>query len=250
MSVVPSSGIISKNKKIIEIYKVKDPQPAWDFVFELYGLDTYVSHQYPDENYGSSEYLQIANEYGVNGSPGWAAAAYIEFPRLIDLVRPINTNIVSAELFFYYDGYENTNPEGRDLNIYRVTEYWNEDSLKWNNQPAYESESITKAKVPSSTGKWIIWDVTIDVRSYVNQEYPPDFHQGYRISDDSYWGEIDIPTTIIRSRENEESLRPYLEVIVRQPRNKAITNFLLVNLLERFPLLQILITNTFYKKIY
>jgi len=220
MSVVPSSGIISKNKMSIEIQKENDPQPDWDFVFELDGPDSYVSHQYPDENYGSSEYLQIANEYGVNGSPGWADVAYIEFPRLIDLVRPVNTNIVSAELFFYYDAYENTNPEGRVLNIYRVTDYWNEDTLTWNNQPAYESEPISKVTVPSSTGKWIIRDVTSDVRSYVNGEWPPDFHKGYRISDDSYWGESDIPTTMIRSRENGESLRPYLEVIVRESKLK------------------------------
>ncbi|MCK4365331.1 MAG: carboxypeptidase regulatory-like domain-containing protein [Thermoplasmatales archaeon] len=204
LSVFPAIGI-----KVEEI----DPQPRHGLMFEFYGIDTYASHQYSDENYGSSEFIRIANEYGVDGSPGWANVAYISFFDLIELCNPGHTNIASAELNFYYQDYENTNPEGRDLNIYRVTDHWSEGTLTWNNQPSYEPD-ITSAKVPSSTGEWITWDVTTDVKSYVN-EWPPDYHQGYRISDDSYWGESDIPTTMVRSRENEENFRPYLLVIVR-----------------------------------
>ena len=222
MSITPSSGIIYEISKSLEIYKENDPQPCLDFAFKLYGYDSYASHLFPDENFGSYEYIQIANEYGSGGSSGWADVAYIEFSRLIDLVRPFNATIAIAELNFYYDNYKNTNPEGRDLNIYRVTDNWIEDILTWNNQPAYESEPITSAKVPSSVGNWITWDVTSDVQGYIN-EWPPDSHYGYRISDDSFWGEPNIPTTMLRSRENEESLRPYLFVVIRESAPQQIS---------------------------
>ena len=218
MSIIPSGGTFCNKSKSLEIYKENDSQPCFDFVFELYGLDAYASHLQPDENFGSYENIQIANEYGSGGSPGWADVAYIEFPKLIDLVRPPISKITNAELYFYYDDYKNTNPEGRDLNIYRVTDYWNENTITWNNQPTYESEPIAIAKVPSSVGNWIAWNVTNDVQTYLN-EWPPDTHYGYRISDDSYWGETNIPITILRSRENEESLQPYLSVTIRQSKS-------------------------------
>lgn len=201
-----------------EVNKEIDPQPNFDLISRLDGPDTYVSHQNPDENYAYSKVIRISNEYGVDGSPGWANVAYIEFYDLINLGG--RANIVSAELNFYYDGYEGNDPAGRELNVYRVTEYWDWRALTWNDQPSYETEPIASATVPSSTGKWITWDVTSDIRNFVD-EWPPYFHQGYRISDDGHWGQPDVPTTMVRSVDSdEESSRPYLLVISRVSRSQ------------------------------
>jgi hypothetical protein len=223
MSVIPSSGITIKKSESLETHKENDPQPGLILLNKLYGPDTYVSHQYPEENYANSKVIRISNEYGANGSPGWANVVYAGLFDLMPLVGP-NTNIAFAELFFYYDDYENTDPAGRDLNIYRVTEYWDDDTLTWNNQPSYNPEPLTSAKVLSSTGDWIIWDVTDDVQGYVNEWPPSDYHYGYRISDDSYWGESDIPTTMVRSVESdEEDFRPVLCVGVQVSRKQQIS---------------------------
>jgi len=274
MSVFPSTGTIvlkksimptissnmlyvetSENSKSLEINKEDVYQPCWVLVSKHYPTsDTYASHLHPDENYGFFENIRITNEYGINGSSGWADVAYIRFP--IEWFGP-NTKIAFAELKLYYYNYENTNPVERDLNIYRVTSYWNEETLTWNNQPTYEPEPISSATVLSSVGDWITWDVTSDVQSYMD-DIPPDFHYGYRISDDNFWGKPNIPTTMVRSRDNV-SFIPCLWIGINVtvprdtgrglgtlplplPRNKAIYNSLLLKLLEQFPLLERLLS--------
>jgi rubredoxin len=211
-SVIPTIGI-----KVEE----NDPQPGHVILHDLYGPDTYVSHQYPEENYANSKVIRISNEYGVDGSPGWANVAYVTYKHDLMMLCGHNAKLEFAELYFYYDGYENTDPVDRDLNIYRVTENWDDDTLTWDNQPAYNPEPLTSAKVLSSTGDWIIWDVTDDVQNYLDVWPPESYHYGYRISDDSYWGESDIPTTMVRSLESDvEKYHPVLLVGVKTGGNQ------------------------------
>jgi len=211
-STTSNSETIGENSESLETNKENDYEPCIDLILTFYPTDdTYASHPHPDENYGSSEDIRITNEYGVNGSSGWTDVAYVRF-NLWDLRHFRDLEITFAELNFYYHNYEGTDPAGRDLNLYRVTSDWDEDTLTWNNQPTFESEPISSATVPSSTGKWITWDITSDIQSLIdNHEF---YHDGYRILDNNYWGLPNIPTTMVKSKENE-SFRPYIDVVHR-----------------------------------
>ena len=116
-NVTPS---ISGKSLKIEEETASQVEPRLILLSKLYGVDTYGSHFNPDENYGSSENIRIANEYGADGSSGWEDVAYIMFG--LDWLTPYD-NIAYAKLSFYYYDYENTDPGGRDLNIYRVTNF-------------------------------------------------------------------------------------------------------------------------------
>ena len=158
--------------------------------------DTFVGHSNPDKNYGQRTTINIRNEYG--GMPGWADDGLIKF----DLSQfQGNTPISNAVLSLYYIEYADTNPAGRELNLYRVTSQWEEDEVTWNTQPTYAAEPTTSAIVPEETGTWMTWNVTTDVQDFldgVEQNY------GWKITDEEYWGSGNIPSTHFASKENGE----------------------------------------------
>ncbi|UCF11744.1 MAG: DNRLRE domain-containing protein [Thermoplasmatales archaeon] len=156
---------------------------------------------------GDYEYMIIQNEYGA--TPGWQIDSLITFD--ISSV-PSDSIILSAELKLYYHQWYANNPAGRQLNLYKITSDWDEETATWNNQPSYASQPTTSSPVPSSTGTWMEWDVTEDIKDFVSGQ---ETNYGWKVTDENYWGTFDIPQTFFRTKES--SYVPYLEIEVLVP---------------------------------
>ena len=169
--------------------------------------DTFLREQAPDIPHGDWENLRVRNQYGAVSSD-WGEDILVKFNLSI---FPLETNITSARLKMYYYLGE-YDPEGRELNIYRVTENWQEDTATWNNHPSIVISPTTFSIVPSTNG-WMEWDVTDDVQDIVDGVVE---NFGWKITDDNYWGSNDIPKTMFRSKEFG-SFVPYLEVEFAPP---------------------------------
>ena len=116
-------------------------------------------------------------------------------------------SISSATLHLYYTTYFDTNPDGRQLTCYRVTNSWDEYKVNWNNQPTKGSTHSAYTVVPSSPNNWVTLDVTTDVQNFIGGIVK---NHGWWIMDDDFWPYRDIPQHIYSSRESHFS--PYLEI--------------------------------------
>lgn len=172
--------------------------------------DTQIRHQHPDDILGAHDVLKTLNEYGGDGSSGWAVDTLIRFD--ISSI-PSNAQVISASLYLYYQSWGDTNPAGRPLNIYRITRNWNEDTCNWNNQPSYASTTTSTSIIPSAPGVWMEWDVTSDLDSFISGSVT---NYGWKITDETYWGQPNIPRTRFWAKERG-SLIPYLEIEVFEP---------------------------------
>ncbi len=171
--------------------------------------DSWVRHYKPDVLAGSSITLAIENEYGGGGSSGWAADALIKFD--ISSIPP-DAVIYYATLELYFYDWDMNNPAGRDINLYRATSDWEEETVTWNTQPSYASLPTTYSTVPSSTGVWMEWDVTSDVLDFISGS---SVNYGWKITDENYWGQSNIPQTWCRSKEYGD-YTPYIEIGVAE----------------------------------
>jgi PKD repeat protein len=170
--------------------------------------DATIHQNSPNSNAGSGESLTVRNKYGSSSHPyHWQRDALVKF----DITSiPSGSTINSATLKLYYYNWLDNNPAGRSLKLYRATSNWNEGTVTWNTQPSWASQSTTQATVPSSTGVWMSWDVTNDIQSYVNGIYN---NYGWKITDENYWGDYNIPLTYLRSKEySNNNLWPKLEI--------------------------------------
>jgi parallel beta-helix repeat protein len=140
------------------------------------------------------------------GESRWIWDSLIKFD-VYDI--PFGSNIASANLNIYYFDYYTTCPVGRELQLYRATSPWNEESVSWNSQPSYVSTQTTNSKVPRSFG-WMTWDVTNDIQAFINKSV---INHGWKIADETYWGGFDIPETVFYSKEYDNGIyHPYLNI--------------------------------------
>jgi len=51
--------------------------------------------------------------------------------------------------------------------LYRITSDWNEKQVSWNSRPSYTSNTTAIATVPITANTWMEWNVTSDVRDFV-----------------------------------------------------------------------------------
>jgi hypothetical protein len=105
-----------------------------------------VYNKAPTTNYGDNESNVLLN---VSGKTAWF---YLKFD--ISSIRK-NAVINEAKLRLYVDDVSNA----YKINVYRVTSYWYENSLTWQNQPTINSTTISKG-FSSSSKVWIEIDVT------------------------------------------------------------------------------------------
>jgi len=162
-----------------------------------------ISQRSPDYNYGSTETITVRNEYGATHE--WGEEGLIKFD--LSSISPGST-ISSAKLKIYYSKWNDNNPSGRKLNLYRITSDWDEDMVTWNNQPSYATQPTADSSVPSATGVWMSWDVTDDVQDFVNGQAT---NYGWKITDGNYWGTYNIPMVIFKAEKNDY-LSPYIEI--------------------------------------
>jgi hypothetical protein len=185
--------------------------PLWEFTTEYPQKltfhptdDTFIDQPAgPDLPRGDYEYMIVENKYGADGS-------FYEIDVLIKFnVSPIPTNatisLVKLKLY-YYMWYAN-NPSGRDLNLYRITNNWNEETVTWNTQPSYASQPSASSSVPLSTDIWMEWDVTKDVQDFIDGLQ---VNCGWKVTDENYWGWFDIPQAFFRTKEFSYSLGPLI----------------------------------------
>ncbi len=122
--------------------------------------DTFIDEWAPGINKGTEDYLIVRSMYLTD----FELDTLLKF----DLSYvPAGTTVKSATLGLYYWHYNNGDPYNRQLDVYHITEAWDEGTVTWNNQPSYDSNVIDSAYVPGSYG-WMTWDVTSSVQEFVD----------------------------------------------------------------------------------
>lgn len=171
--------------------------------------DSNIVQGYPDNTPGNNVYMTIVNEDGGSGT-GCACDALVKF----DISSlPSDGILISAICRLYYYDWGDNNPAGRPLTCRRITSDWDEATVTWNTQPSYASIPTTSTPVPSSPGTWIEWDVKSDVEAFIDGTYD---NFGWKISDETPWGWLNIPRTRTRSKEYGTNI-PELEVKILIP---------------------------------
>ncbi len=167
--------------------------------------DTVIDHgSSPNSPHGNGQYIVIRNANGGGGSNIFEDDVLVKF----DLsTLPSSTTIQSATLNLYFFEWDDNNPSGRALNLFRITSDWNENTATWNNQPSTASQPTSHSTVPSSYG-WMIWDVTTDVQNFINGQAT---NYGWKITDQNSWGQPSIPQILFSSKESGSNA-PYLQI--------------------------------------
>ena len=135
--------------------------------------DTFIDAFNPTTANGGANILIIRTPYS-----GLELSALTKF----DLgFIPAGTTVKNATLSIYYYYYNPThgNPVGRQLEVYRVTEDWDEDTVTYNTRPNYNTTAVASTAAPGSYG-WVDFDVTSSVSSFVNGTYS---NFGWKIMD-------------------------------------------------------------------
>jgi hypothetical protein len=159
--------------------------------------DTHIDQYSPTTINGAKTFLLCRR-----GGTGYKLDILIKF----DLsVIPPGTNINWAKLGMYYYHYNDGDPAGKNLTLYRITSAWSEATTNWNNRPTYNSTPLSQSIAPASYS-WVEWDVTGAVNGVVNGVLP---YLGWQISDPATSGYFSM--IYFYSKENG-SLIPYLEI--------------------------------------
>ncbi|MBN2492340.1 MAG: DNRLRE domain-containing protein [Planctomycetes bacterium] len=164
--------------------------------------DTYIDQYVPTGVNGARTNIAVRNQYG--GSAIWELDGLFRF----DLSGiPRGAILTTATLHVYYYAYRDSSPVGRNLTCHRITGTWSEAAVTWNTRPPYDSTATSGALVPSSY-TWMTWDVTADVRAFVDRTLP---NHGWQIMDLKKWGTANIPLMYFYSREYSTN-QPHLDL--------------------------------------
>jgi len=106
--------------------------------------DAFVYSAYPETEYG----LKITFLF-VSDRSTYSKQTYLKF----DLSSLSGSIINSAALKLYKC---NTSTYERDVNLYRVAEDWDEETITWNNKPSNYSTIISSTSVKNG-GIWYTW---------------------------------------------------------------------------------------------
>ncbi len=178
-------------------FTITPEDPAYSETMQPSMIDTYVNEQIAGANYGTATNIDVQIRSGRN------RRLFLMF----NLSNISNTaKIKSANLSIYKYGDSTTS---RTFNINRVTGPWTETGATWTNQPTVAATPTSTASV-SAINTWYKWDVTGDVKNFVNSTYT---NYGWRINDATEGGSTVI-TSNFYSREysTDTSLRPKLDI--------------------------------------
>jgi hypothetical protein len=196
---------------------VDDVKESSKYITIFHPDDANIAHNSPNNNYGGGPEIGIRNDYGIGGTSGWANDGLIKF-NLSKL--PAGSTIKSAKLYLYYYRWQDNYPAGRELNLYRITSDWDEDTVTWNTAPSYNQTPTANSSVPSSVNIWMEWNVKSDVKDFVLGT--PNY--GWRLIDDNYWGFPNIPLVFFRTKEFSHNLSSYLKIEYTTSRNKNVNH--------------------------
>ena len=129
--------------------------------------DAWVYQRLGSNNYGSDDGLFLCDEYSEWYEQHRNRRTYVRFD-LSSISSGVTINVAKIRLYYFY--YELNDPSGKQTDVHRVTESWDESTITWNNQPSYVSTATSSTNIPSSYG-WVEWDVTDDVQGMVDGTY-------------------------------------------------------------------------------
>ena len=168
--------------------------------------DAYIRMESPSANHGAAQLMQVRNRYGhPTHDDNFEYEALVQF-QLSDI--QYGATVESATLYVHYFNYSGANPAGRDLTCHRITGPWTEMAVTWATQPSFAPMPTAAAAIPETLDAWLAFDVTADLQALTD----PYGNYGWVIRDTTYWGNVSIPTTSLRTQEYHPDYAPYLDV--------------------------------------
>ncbi|MDZ4180175.1 MAG: DNRLRE domain-containing protein, partial [Coriobacteriia bacterium] len=124
-------------------------------------MDSFVTNEYPNSNYGSSSELRVAYYPGAGVNYSYVMP---DVQPLMDLRSAAEIQVISANLNMYctwrYD-------HGTGAVVYApIVGGWGEYSLTWNNRPSYDANMVSQANV--TQGQRTRFPVTSAVQQWLN----------------------------------------------------------------------------------
>lgn len=120
---------------------------------------------------------------------------------------PATAVVLEAKLYLYYYEWFTGDPVGRQYDLHRALEDWNEGTVTWANQPSHHGDIEGYAIVPSAYD-WMIWDIKTLVQKWVEGTYP---NYGVKLKDHTEDSATAYASRLY-SKETEEPEKPYLYV--------------------------------------
>ncbi len=168
--------------------------------------DAYVNMNNADLNFGTATEMLVRNRYG---HPDESRTLECDALVLFDLSSiPEGATITSAELYLYYANYSGTDPVNRVLKVFRLTGFWEEDSVTWARLPDHDSQETATSTVPENPGTWMKWEVAEDVQDFVDGQAT---NYGWVVMDVDYWGTYNVPTVHFQTKESGDCT-PLLDI--------------------------------------
>jgi len=165
--------------------------------------DAYVSQYNPGSNYGRDEVVSVRSYR--TGMKSFNHRLYLKF-NLMQLVPGHQVVSATLRLFKYIEGGQ---VGTRKIEVRNVLGEWHETSVTWNSRPNL-AEKLTGWTYVEKAGNWYEWDVTVGVRSWLNENLA---NNGFCIIDSEEDSSIDY-ASVFYSREAYEMYmyRPKLEI--------------------------------------
>ena len=165
--------------------------------------DAYVSQLNSNSNYGRAEVISIRSFKTVKELMNHRI--YMKF-EIEQLGRESYVASATLRLYKYIEG---GNVRVRSIEVKRVLEHWSEPSIDWVYKPSIAENSTDLVHV-NGAGRWYEWNVTADVRSWVDDGTE---NYGFCLMDSKENSTTDY-ASVFYSREAAEMYmyRPKLEV--------------------------------------
>jgi hypothetical protein len=145
-------------------------------VIQPSNADTSIMEDNPDGNSGDWPFVAVS-PHGPNNK----VRVLIKFD-LSSIPVGSTVNEAHLQLYYYSFGTDGNNPADRTLNVYRVTEDWDEMEATWNVRKAgipwttpggyYDDTVFSSSIVPGEPGQWMIWDVKSIVKAWIEGGQP------------------------------------------------------------------------------
>lgn len=119
------------------------------------GADTYVASAQPDNNFGSNPSLFLG--YNLSGGNNYGAQRPLLHFDVQDAL-PANATVHTATLQLYLN-YATPDDDPMPTIVRRLVEPWDEGTVDWNNQPAWDDTARGSADV-GTTLTWYEWEIT------------------------------------------------------------------------------------------
>jgi hypothetical protein len=167
-------------------------------------MDSYVTQICSDSNGGNGESMSIRSFLDNEGNP-FNHRIYLKFS-LENLSEGAYVGSATLRLYKFIEGAEVGN---RRIEVKRVLESWTEYQVTWANQPSVSGKSTDSAQI-AGPDRWYEWDVTEDVRGWVEERVK---NNGFCLVDSEENSSTDY-ASVFYSREAYEMhmYRPKLEI--------------------------------------